>query len=378
MRVDRNGFMTRDQAVRSIWSFYWTLDHSRDRRVAPLITEPGAVSKEELERIKEQQTPFWRKMQLKAVDILEKKNARVGSVARSLSSLFTTDAERNYVLECVLNEERQKLADADLTGKVDPATGLPLTTNDIHSGGRGVVSGQELCMEAIVSPVDLAEAFTTWLPPCPMDENSEKWGSELSHYQSLGYKPRNAQCEACGGQGKIKQTVTATVSKGILFRRDQTEHRSVLVTCQECGGGGARENWDDDEVEAVRQNAVLIAQCVHELANKGLFDTRPIDARDVEMGDLVWERKDGLTIGFRLNWKGYKAMKEFTAKDKEIQRAYHVLTMVGKDVRENAPEWAKDEYKKGAVPIEVKGGTFEASETSAGAALEGGGGSFNL
>jgi hypothetical protein len=171
--VDREGYMSEEQAERSLWSYYWQLDHSRDRRVAPLVTEPPEqMSPEELAEIRDRQTPLWRKAQLKWVGLLEKRNARAGGYARKFSNLFTTKAEKDYVLQSVLEEEYEKYAGADLTGKVDPRTGLPWTTNDIQSG-RGVVSGQELCLEAIVSPHDLAEAFTTWLPPCPGDHDPE-------------------------------------------------------------------------------------------------------------------------------------------------------------------------------------------------------------
>lgn len=374
-KFDRGGFMTREQAERIIWSYYWQLDHSRDRRVAPLATEPpDTIDRDELARIRDAQTPLWRKAQLKAVDILERKNARVGSVARRFAGLFTTKAEQEYVLQCVLEEERERLSAQDLSGRVDPGTGLPLSTADVQSGGRGVVAGQELCLEAIVPPHDLAESATTWLPPCPPEESPETWGSELSHWQALHYKPKDKQCETCGGRGRVEKRVTASVGRGFLIRREKTEHRTFLVTCENCHGEGCKQNWDPDEVEAVRQNARTIAEVVHDLANEGYFDLRPIDERDAVMGDLVWERKDGFTIGFRLNWEGYQRMQEFTQEDPEIQKALHILTLAGEEVRSKAPEWALNEYRGGGPSITTQGRSFKNSPAqSTGLKLQGGG-----
>lgn len=341
------GFMTPRQAEDCIWSFYWQLDNSRDRRIAPLVTEPEGLSEEDLARIRDEQTPFWRKQQLKLLEVAERRGGVLAPAARRIRGIFTTEAEQRYAMEAALAEEREKWENKSQVGKVDPKTGLPISAADLETG-RNMVAGEDLCMEAIIPPRDLAEAFTTWLPPCPPDADEATWGEDLSHWQSLGYKPKNKPCSTCGGSGREFKELKFKKGglKNVLFRREAEEIKRISRPCEDCEGRGSVGNWDPEEHRAVEHNATLIAEAVHRLESEGFFDLRPISSHDREMGDLVWEDRAGHTIGFRLNRAGYQRMKEFAQSNEHIQHRLHVLELAGHDVRASAPEWAKKEYSE--------------------------------
>lgn len=355
--MDKAGFMTPEQAERSIWSYYYQLSQSRDRRSSPIMTEPpDQLTEEEVERLREQQLPWHRKAQLKALQLMQRRGGRISTaLLKAKDRLFTEKAEREYFEDAMREAAQEHAADQDMTGRLDPNTGLPMSEADLQTG-RGIVSGVDLCMEAIVPPRDLAEASTTWLPPCPAGEVEAEWGSKIEHWQALAFKPKVAACSGCGGRGiqRIKRKKTRG-SRLVLIREDAYEFREVR--CHDCGGRGNSENWDDDEHEAVKHNTRLIAQKIHDLAEEGYFDVRPIDDRDVEMGDLVWADKAGLTLGFRITWEGFQRMQEYVAEDPELQQSMHVLTLAGHDVRKSAPEWSQEEFRS-TKPIDVTSGGF--------------------
>ena len=64
------------------------------------------------------------------------------------------------------------------------------------------------------------------------------------------------------------------------------------------------------------------------------------------MGDLVWEDRAGFSLGFKLTWEGYRRMKEYCDNDPDLKRHIHLLTYAGKDIRDNAPEWVKQEFQQ--------------------------------
>lgn len=340
-----NGIMTPESAERAIWSYYYQLSASRDRRSAPVIVEPpDQLTEDEIERLRDQQVPLWRKAQLKAVKLLEARSSRVGAVAKKFAGLFTTKAEQEYLERAAHEAAREHLESKDLAGTVNTLTGLPNSTADLQ-GGRGVVTGVDLCMEAIVPPYDLAAATTTWLPPCPPGEVESEWGKQLSHWQALAYKPKEINCPGCLGRGHNEVMETESRYSGFFTMKGE-KSRVRHVQCQDCGGRGIKVHWDREEFEAVEHNAHVIAERVSELAKQGYFDERPVDSNDAEMGDLVWQDKAGRTIGFRLTWEGFRRMQEYCSEDQELQHTMHMLTLAGKDVRDQAPQWAKAEWEK--------------------------------
>jgi len=313
--MSREGYMSPDDAERAVWAFYWQLYHSRDRRTAPIRSEPGDTLSEEerheLRQREEQQIGLWSKVQ------------------KQVSRWFTTSKQEDHYKGITDDLRGQVAADADLSGVLHAGTGLPQTANDLASG-RGIVSGAQLCLGAIIPPEDLAAATTTWLPPCPMDENSETWGNELEHWQALAYKPKEIPCPDCQGRGKVQ-----TLFKG----------NPILVTCGVCGGKGSKPNWKPEEFEAVEANAFQIKRKIHELAERGYFDKRPINPNDREMSDLVWEDEAGFTIGFKLTYEGLQRMLEYCDQVPELQQKLHVLQYAGEELRREAPDWAQKEFK---------------------------------
>ncbi|MEE9197248.1 MAG: hypothetical protein V3U45_03810, partial [bacterium] len=69
------------------------------------------------------------------------------------------------------------------------------------------------------------------------------------------------------------------------------------------------------------------------------------DAQDCEMGDLSWEDDEGNTIGFAITYKGFKRMEEYVDKNPELRHLVHTLRYAGDEVRDQAPQWARDEYQ---------------------------------
>jgi hypothetical protein len=367
------GFMTPEDAERAIWSYYYQLDHHQDRRGAPLVMEPpDTLGEEEAKRLRDAQTPLWRKVQMKAWETARKKatsNSVASAVAGAikgyggaLAKRLTTPAQREY-LKDLMREASEEVHDEQARstpGSLDPNTGLPINKHDLQVG-RGVVSGRDLCMEAIVPPEDLALAATTWLPPEDGEDeanNSPGWGSELTHWQSLAFKPKDRPCKGCRGQGVVaKKVARATSTVRNIIIRDAPQTRRVR--CDDCGGRGSIPYWDEDEVKAIRHNARLIGEKVAELEHDGLFNLRPINPNDAEMGDLVWKTDGGLTLGFRLTSEGYERMQEYCAEDDELQHVLHVLALSGKHIRDQAPDWAQREYNE-AKPIQIQSGGISA------------------
>jgi hypothetical protein len=335
--MSNKGFMNAETAQLVIWSFYWQLFNARDRRTAPIKFEDDEHEAEQRLRRKQYKAGLW------------------GGIQRQFDRFFTRKAREEYFEGAAADAIGQARADADLRGKVDPRTGLPMSSSDLASG-RAAVSGQRLCFEAIIPAYDLAAAATLWLPPCPPDKSDNSWGKDLRDWQALAYKPKESFCAPCRGKGK-KSVEVGKRSSGLIF----VSHSPIMrtVPCEDCGGKGSLPGWDDDEVEAVEANAYMIKRQVYDLAREGFFEERPVDEEDTEMNDLNWSDEEGLSIGFRLTYKGFKHMQEVVQKTPEIQQTMRTLELAGHDVRENAPEWARDEFKKGS-PIKIEAGGFSA------------------
>ncbi len=335
------GFMTPEQAERAVWAYFYQLDHQQDRRSSPISVEPtDRIGLEEAKRLKDQESGgLFRGVALRALESLSKREGRVGFVARGVRGL-TEAAKRKFFEEALTDMAQEAAEDRDLTGQLDPNTGLPMSASDLQSG-RGVVTGVDLCMEAIIPPFDLAAAaIEDDLGPCPDGEDPITWGTKPEHFQVLAFKPKEIQCTGCGGRGFSDHT-ESTARTGMLFLIRGDDRRTVRARCSECEGKGTLQGWTPENVAAVKHSAREIGDAVGRLAHEGYFDQRPIDSRDVEMGDLVWETKgDGHSLGFRLTWKGYQRMKEYCALDPEIQSVPHLLAMAGHEVRARAPKWA--------------------------------------
>lgn len=329
--MGRQGLMTPKEAERAIWSFYWQLDHSRDRRSSPIWTEPADhLTEEEIRKQQEQQ---------------EQQLSVYRRISNQMGRWFGRKKKKEYFDGALEDEIGQIQADVDLTGKLDPGTALPMTSNDLKVG-RGIVTGIDLCLGAIIRPEHLAEAATAWLPDCPEGEDPKTWGKELEHWQAMGYKPKEFHCADCRGLGKVNKQLGSR-SQGLVVIT-QTPI-TVRRTCEACKGKGTLPNWTAEECATVHTNALQIKQAVHRLSKESYFTLRPINPRDNEMSDLVWEDEAGFTIGFRMTWDGYRRLKEIVKEDEvlrqQIDHTLHILALAGKDVRDNAPKWAQDEFK---------------------------------
>lgn len=270
--------MSPDQAERTIWSFYWQLDNSRDRRAAAPVGPQPSV--EQAHAQQEEQSFMG--------GLLE-------SVQKQIDRFYTTRKRQEYLdAEADRAKAEIKARNDALPGQLDPKTGLPAKASDLATG-RGVVSGIDLCLEVILPPEGVAGTATARLEPLPLGEKSETWGDKDEHWKVLGYIPK--------------------------------------------------AEWDDDEVATVKANGLMIKKGVHKLADHGYFILRPLNERDAETNDLVWEDRAGFTLGYRLTYKGYQRMKEYCDQDPELKRSIHLLTYAGKDLRDQAPEWARREYQ---------------------------------
>lgn len=216
---------------------------------------------------------------------------------KQVDRFYTTKKRQEYLDgEAARAKEEIRVRNELLPGRLDPRTGLPVNARDLATG-RGVVSGIDLCLEVIIPPDLLAASCTHWLPPCPGDQKREDWEAEDSNWQALAYKPK--------------------------------------------------AEWSEDEVATVRANGFMIKKAVHRLADEHqYFNLRPINDKDPEMHDLIWEDRAGFTLGFKLTYKGYQYMSEFCDKDPDLRRSIHLLTYAGKELRESAPEWAQREYQQ--------------------------------
>lgn len=344
--MGREGLMTPEEAERKIWEFYWQMDQAIDRRTAPVRYNepPDRLDQDEHEA---RYTGLFGQLQRRIDEGWDR-------VKRRGERLFGRRREKYE--EQVAAEELRGITEEDTfqasvrkargqKGMVDHGTGLPMDAGDL-AVGRGVVSGVDLCLESILPPMQLAAACTAWLPPCPSDESPETWGNEIEHWQVMAAKDRDLQCDECEGKGSKVVEVTSRSSGGLILIRRETSKKET-IPCDKCGGRGAVPNWTQEETDTVRQNAFQIQRAAHRLAEEGYFDIRPINERDAEMHDLVWEDKTGHTIGFRMTYNGYQRMKQMVEEDEELRSTVrqHLLAVVGREKREAAPEWARREYE---------------------------------
>lgn len=330
------GRMSPEQAEQAIWAFFWQVSRSRDRRKVMTPDEVAAMSAEAARGQSELEISLASKIQ------------------RVLAKVFT-GKRREEVQEGATKDALAELeaAAGARVGRVNQATGLPESEVDLASG-RDVVSGEDLCMSMLVPPFALAAATVAWLPDGKDPAKDENW-------QVMAYKPVKRICMGCNGlrrekgprckecNGKGRRKVGAFLSKTWDMCGPCQGHGVLLgPVCGQCKGAGTIENWSQEEHETVRANSHMISQTVTKLAAEGLFNAKPIDKNDAEMGDLVWEDDRGDTLGFKLTWKGFKHMQEYIDKRPELKRHMHMLVHAGDDVRSQAPEWAVKEYQASA------------------------------
>ena len=327
------GLMSPEQAEQAIWAFFWQVLHSRDRR-QPMSPEEIAASMEE-----------------RAVARTQLEIGLAGKIQRALARVFSARGQEANA-EAATKDALAELeaTEKNRTGKVNQATGLPENVVDLATG-RGVVTGEDLVMDMLVPPYALAAASVAWLPPGADPSRDESW-------QVMAYKPVRRICGRCDGKGrrpgdrckecngKGRRKIGGFLSTNFeMCGACQGHGQRVGPICDDCGGKRTVENWTDEEHQTVRANARMISQQVNRLAEEGLFDPRPVDKNDVEMGSLTWEDKSGNTLGFKLTWKGLKYMREYIEKRPELKRSMHALAHAGDDVRAQAPQWARDEYE---------------------------------
>jgi hypothetical protein len=173
---------------------------------------------------------------------------------------------------------------------VNAATGLPESIEDLVPKNMAI-SGIKLAMSAIVPPERLAASCIQDLPD-GIEPTEANW---IRYGKALALKPR--------------------------------------------------PEWTDENLAVFEANALRFKIVVHRLAEEhGYFNVRPIDPKDKDMHDLKWEDEAGFTLGFALTMEGWHFMQKVVVEKPHLQRVCHVLDYAGQDVREKAPQWARDEW----------------------------------
>jgi hypothetical protein len=290
--MGRQGLITPEEAEQVIWSFYWQLDNSRDRRGAtPIPTD---------EEINDRQR-----------QVQEKRQGLLVRAAKHVVKWFSPAKQRD-AYEGAMQDAMDEWSHftAGQPGKIDTKTGLPQSEAELSSG-RGVKRGRILCLGAIISPSSLAETCTLDLEPCPPGENAERWGSELSHWRAMMYKPK--------------------------------------------------AEWTEENARVVDHNTFQIQRKFRDLMSKGFFKLPEFNPSDAEMHDLVWTDEADLPIAVKITWEGYEEMQRVCRNNPELQRHLHLLEVAGREVRETAPEWVKQAHDRGGkegITVET-GGAFD-------------------
>ena len=180
---------------------------------------------------------------------------------------------------------------------VDPGTGLPVSANDLKSRAFSD-SGRDLMFSMVIPPIQLARASTYWW--------RDDW--EEDRVQILAHTPR--------------------------------------------------DEWTEDMLLTYEENLRRIKRRIHRLAeDHGWFDVRPINPKDAEMNDLDWVGEDRLTIGFRITYAGWDECQRWIREHPVWDQQRHVLDVAPDEIKKNAPEWFKAEYKN-APSFEVNSGGF--------------------
>jgi hypothetical protein len=177
--------------------------------------------------------------------------------------------------------------DKDIVQKrqaVDPGTGLPMSANDLKAKAFST-SGMDLMFSAVIPPVQLARAATYWW--------RDDWDEDK--VQILAHTPR--------------------------------------------------AEWSDEMLLAYEENLRRIKRRIHHMAeDQGWFDVRPIHDGDNEMNDLDWVGEDRLTIGFRITHSGWDECQRWIRDHPIWDQKRHVLDVAPDEIKENAPQWYKDEH----------------------------------
>ena len=327
------GFMTPEQAEHSIWGFFAQVANSRDRRRVMSPEDARAVL------VSQRQAQDAQKLVLSA------------RIQNGLARIFSKREREEFGKAAVKDALAELEGTEDLRGKINHATGLPESANDLETG-RGIVSGIDLCMAVMIPPYALAASVSA----CLLDGRD---GSKDEDWLVLAYKPMKRHCTDCVVSGRLKGPPCrpcrsrGRIRQGGLFSRSWAMceacqgHGSLPgPICPACKGKGTVDNWTEENHATVTHNARMIARKVRDLAKDGLFNQNPISKEDAEMGDLTWEDDEGLTIGFKITYAGFKRMEAYVKDNRELSHLVHTLKYAGDDVRNQAPQWAQDEYSR--------------------------------
>jgi hypothetical protein len=325
--------MSPEQAEHAIWGWFAQVAHSRDRRTVMTPEDARALL------VAQSQAEEQQKLSLSA------------RIHNGLARIFSKREREEYGQAAYKDALAELEGGQDLRGKVNHATGLPESANDLETG-RGIISGIDLCMAVMVPPYALAASVSAWLPPGLDADVDENW-------QVMAFKPMKTHCTDCVVTGRLKGPKCkpcrgrGRIRTGGLFSRswkmcDPCQGHGTLPgpICPACKGKGTVDNWTEENHATVTHNARQIARKVRDLSKEGYFNPDPISKEDNEMGDLTWEDDEGLTIGFKLTYKGFKRMENYVEEHRDLRHLVHTLKYAGNDVRSQAPQWAQDEYSR--------------------------------
>ena len=181
---------------------------------------------------------------------------------------------------------------------IDPGTGLPTSANDLKPKAFSV-SGQDLMFSAVIPPVQLARAATYW------------W-------------------------------------------RDDWAGDKVQILAHT-----KRAEWTDEMLFAYEENLRRIKRRIHQISeDSGFFDVAPVNPKDPEMNDLEWVGEDRMTIGFRITHAGWDECQRWIRENPIWDQKRHILDVAPDEIKQNAPDWFKDEYGN-APAFDVGAGGFE-------------------
>lgn len=187
---------------------------------------------------------------------------------------------------------------AGATVRVNPENGLPESAGDLAPSHRAVY-GPELALQMILPPEDFAamHVATRELP------------------QNVGVP--------------------------------EADKEEVLLCYKH------KDQWTQEEVLAVKENARRVKRVVHRLAVEGLFCTKPrLDEHEAELGtrELV-HGDDGYTMGFQITPEGLAVAEDFVADHRVLLERMGILDGAGRTIAARSQDWLKAESRLRAAAV---------------------------